>query len=316
MTGYLIRRLTTAVVVVFLVATLTFLLVQAAPGGLSILMNPNMPASEVARLERNLGLDRPVHVQYLNWLGNALRGDLGASLSYGGRPVREMVVERVPATLYLGVAAFALSLLVGIPAGILAARHKNRFADQAIGLVSFISLAVPNFWLGIMFIILFGAQLRWLPTSGMGPVGANFDLLTSLRHLLLPAVVLATSSTAAIVRYTRSSWLEVASLDHVRTARSKGLKEGQVGRKHVLRNALIPVVTIIGVQLPRTVGGAAVIETLFSWPGLGQLGVDAALRRDTPLILGVTLLVSVAVVLSNLLVDLLYPLLDPRIRYA
>lgn len=316
MTSYLLRRLVYAVVVIFLVATLTFVLVQTAPGGLSILMDPNMPPSEVARLERNLGLDRPIHVQYWNWLSNAVQGDLGASLSYGGRPVSGMVLERVPATVYLGVAALVITLVIGIPAGILAARHQNRAADQVIGFLSFVALAVPNFWLGIMFIILFGAELRWLPTSGMGPRGDNFDLVQSLRHLALPAIVLATSSAAAVVRYTRSSWLEVAGLDYVRTGRSKGLPEGRLGRKHILRNALIPIVTIIGVQLPRVIGGAAVIETLFSWPGLGQLGVDAALRRDTPLILGVTLIVSAAVVLSNLLVDMIYPVIDPRIRYS
>lgn len=316
MTSYLLRRLVYAGVVIFLVATLTFVLVQAAPGGLSILMDPNMPPSEVARLERNLGLDRPIYIQYWNWLSNALQGNLGASLSYGGRPVIGMVLERVPATVYLGVAALVITLLIGIPCGILAARHQNRSVDQVIGFLSFVALAVPNFWLGIMFIILFGAELRWLPTSGMGPRGESFDLVQSLRHLALPAIVLATSSAAAVVRYTRSSWLEVADLDYVRTGRSKGLPEWRLGRKHILRNALIPIVTIIGVQLPRVIGGAAVIETLFSWPGLGQLGVDAALRRDTPLILGVTLIVSAAVVLSNLLVDLIYPVIDPRIRYS
>lgn len=316
MTSYLLRRLVYAGVVIFLVATLTFVLVQAAPGGLSILMDPNMPPSEVARLERNLGLDRPIHIQYWNWFSNAVQGDLGVSLSYGGRPVIGMVLERVPATVYLGVAALVITLLIGIPCGILAARHQNRSVDQVIGFLSFVALAVPNFWLGIMFIILFGAELRWLPTSGMGPRGENFDLVQSLRHLALPAIVLATSSAAAVVRYTRSSWLEVAGLDYVRTGRSKGLPEWRLGRKHILRNALIPIVTIVGVQLPRVIGGAAVIETLFSWPGLGQLGVDAALRRDTPLILGVTLIVSAAVVLSNLLVDMIYPVIDPRIRYS
>lgn len=315
MTVYVIRRLASACIVIVMVATLTFLLIQAAPGGLSILMDPNLPPSEVVRLKQNLGLDKPIWVQYVNWVGNAARGDFGGSLSYGGRSVREMVVNRVPATVYLGIASLFLTLSIGIPSGIMAARNKNRLVDQLIGLASFVSLAVPRFWLGIMFIILFGAQLRWLPTSGMGPIGPDFSLGQSLRHLLLPAIVLATSSTAAVVRYTRSAWLEVAKLDYVRTAHSKGLPDRQVAAKHILRNALIPIVTVIGVELPRVVGGSAVIETLFSWPGLGQLGVDAALRRDTPLILGITLVLSVAVVLSNLLVDIVYPILDPRIRY-
>ncbi len=313
MFAYILKRSLSAVVVVVLVATLTFLLIQAAPGGLSILMDPNMSSSEVARLKHNLGLDSPIHIQYFNWIRNAAQGDLGASLSYGGRSVTSMIMERVPATLQLGAASLLLTLVIGIPAGVMAGRRPNGLTDQIISFFSFVALAVPSFWLGIILMILFGAELRWLPTSGMGPRG---DLLLGLKHLVMPAVVLASSSAAAVIRYTRSSWLEVASLDYVRTGRSKGLTEGQLGRRHILRNALIPVVTVIGVQLPRLVGGAAVIETLFSWPGLGQLGVDAALRRDTPLILGVTLLVSAAVVASNLLVDTLYPVIDPRIRYS
>lgn len=316
MFAYVVRRLIAALVVILLVATMTFVLVQTAPGGLSILMDPNMPLSEVARLERNLGLDRPIHVQYWSWLRNAVTGDLGGSLSYGRRPVLEMVTERIPATVYLGTAAFVLTIGFGIPLGIAAARNQNRLADQLIGFGSFVSLAIPNFWLGIVLIIIFGAELRWLPTSGMGPTGDRFDLVQSLRHVALPAIVLATASTAAVVRYMRSSWLEVMELDHVRTARSKGLTERNIGRRHILKNALIPVITVIGTQLPRILGGAAIVETLFTWPGLGQLGVDAALRRDTPLILGVTLLVSATVVLTNLLIDLLYPVLDPRIRYS
>ncbi|MBX3140364.1 MAG: ABC transporter permease [Trueperaceae bacterium] len=313
MFSYVLKRSVSAVVVVVLVATLTFLLIQAAPGGLSILMDPNMSSAEAARLKHNLGLDRPIHIQYLNWLSNAVQGDLGASLSYGGRSVTSMIMERVPATVKLGVASLLLTLVIGIPAGVVAGRRPNGLVDQVIGFLSFVALAVPSFWLGIILMIVFGAELRWLPTSGMGPKG---DLVLGLKHLIMPALVLASSSAAAVIRYTRSSWLEVARLDYVRTGRSKGLTEGQLGRRHILRNALIPVVTIIGVQLPRLVGGAAVIETLFSWPGLGQLGVDAALRRDTPLILGVTLLVSAAVVASNLLVDILYPVIDPRIRYS
>lgn len=316
MIRYVVRRTLAAVVVVFLVATLTFLLVQTAPGGLSVLMDLNATREDVARLERILGLDRPVHVQYWHWLRNVLRGDFGGSLSYGGRPVVEMVMERVPATFVLGLASILITILVGIPAGVLAARHQNRPVDQLVSVFASLGLALPNFWLGLLLIILFGVRLQWLPTTGIGPAGADFDPWVGLRHLILPAVVLATSSTAAVVRYTRSSYLEVVALDHVRTAHSKGLPRSAVDRKHVLRNALIPVVTVVGVQLPRLVGGAAVVETLFSWPGLGQLGVDAALRRDTPLILGVTMLISVAVVFSSLLVDLIYPLLDPRIRYG
>lgn len=316
MTQFLIGRAIASIIVLFLVATFTFFLVQVAPGGLSILMDPNLPASEIARLERVLGVDRPPLEQYLAWLGNILRGDLGSSLTYGGRPVLEMVLERVPATLFLGITAFILTIAIGVPIGIFSARRQNSLPDQVISFFSFLGLAVPNFWLGILLIILFAVQLKWLPTSGIGPSGSDDFLLGRLRHVVLPAMVLATSSMAAIVRYTRSSWLEVVSLDFVRTARSKGLTETNIDRHHILKNALIPVITVIGIQLPRIVGGSAVIETLFGWPGIGQLAVDAALRRDTPLILGVTILVSAGVILSNLLVDMIYPVLDPRIRYS
>lgn len=316
MTQFVLRRALVSVLVLFVVVTLTFFLVQAAPGGISILMNPNLPVAEVERLERVLGLDRPPHEQYALWLGNLLRGDLGRSLTYGGRPVTVMVVERIPATLYLGLAAFTLTLLIGIPVGIYSARHHNGLGDQVVSFLSVLGLATPNFWLGILLIMLFAVHLRWLPSSGIGPTGDDADLLARVRHLILPATVMATSSIAAIVRFTRSSWLEVVQQDFVRTARSKGAAQLRIDRRHILKNAMIPVITIVGLQFPQIIGGSVVVETLFSWPGLGQLAVDAALRRDTPLILGVTILVASIVIVSNLVVDMLYPLLDPRIRYA
>ncbi len=317
MARYLLGRTLAALLVLWLVITATFVMIQAAPGGLSILMNPNISAEEAARLGRNLGLDRPVHEQYVQWLGNFLRGDLGASLSYAGRPVGAMVVERLPATLKLGLSAALFAVAVGVPLGVAAARHQNGFVDQAAGVVSGTLLATPNFWLGILLIVLFAVQLEWLPASGIRTIGSRGGgLADQLAHLVMPAVVLGTSTLAELTRYTRSAWLETMRQDYVRTARSKGLARGAVDRKHVLKNALIPVVTVFGVALPRLIGGSAVVETLFSWPGLGQLAVDAALRRDTPLILGVTVFVSLMVVVSNLVIDATYPLLDPRVHYS
>lgn len=317
MQRYLLSRLVYSFAVLLVVVTATFTMVQLAPGGLSILMNPNISPAEAERLARNLGLDRPVYVQYLSWLGNFVTGDLGSSLSYGGRPVLGMVTERLPATLRLGLSAALIALVVGVPLGILAARYQNTLVDQLASLLSSLGLATPSFWLGILLIVVFSIDLGWLPASGMRTVGARGggtrDLLV---HLVMPAVVLATATLAELTRYTRSAWLEVMRQDYVRTARSKGLGRSAIDRRHILKNALIPVVTVFGVALPRLIGGSAVVETLFSWPGLGQLAVDAALRRDTPLILGVTVFVSVMVVLSNLVVDLVYPLLDPRIKYA
>lgn len=313
---YLLQRLLASLAVLLVVVTVTFAMVQVAPGGLSILMNPNLSAAEAERLAGNLGLDRPVFQQYLQWIGNFLTGDFGQSLSYGGRSVLRMVTERLPATLLLGGAAALVSLVIGIPLGILAARRQDGPIDQFVSLLASVGLATPNFWLGILLIVLFSVQLGWLPSSGMRTIGGDGSIGDYLRHLVMPVIVLSTSNLAELVRYTRSSWLEIVRLDYVRVARSKGLSESAVDRRHVLKNALIPVITVFGVSLPRLVGGSAVVETLFSWPGLGQLAVDASLRRDTPLILGITVFVSIAVILSNLLIDLLYPLLDPRIQYT
>lgn len=313
---YLIQRLISSVAVLFVVVSVTFAMVQVAPGGLSILMNPNLSAAEAERLGRNLGLDRPVHEQYLQWIRNFATGDFGQSLTYGGRSVLGMVTERLPATILLGATAAFFALLIGVPLGVLAARKHDTLIDQVISLFSSIGLATPNFWLGILLIVLFAVELRWLPASGMRTIGGDTNVLDYARHLVLPVVVLATSNLAELVRYTRASWLEVVRLDYVLVARSKGLSMRAVDRRHVLKNALIPVITVFGVSLPRLIGGSAIVETLFSWPGLGQLAVDAALRRDTPLILGITVFVSIAVIVSNLLIDLLYPLLDPRIQYT
>jgi peptide/nickel transport system permease protein len=312
---YILGRLLSSLVVLFIVVTITFFMIQAAPGGLSILMRPDTTAEEAARLARNLGLDRPPHVQYFNWLRNVVLGNFGQSLAYGGRSVLEMVLERLPATIYLGISAMLLTLLLGVPTGILAARNHNGALDQVLSFFSFLGLATPNFWLGIMLIVLFSVRLNWLPASGMRSTGAEFSIWDRLQHLLIPTVVLGTSSVATIVRYTRSSWLETMRLDYVLVAQSKGLSQNRINYKHIFRNAIIPIITVFGIALPRIVGGSAVVETLFSWPGLGQLAVDAALRRDTPLILGVTIFISAAVIFSNLLVDMLYPILDPRIRY-
>jgi peptide/nickel transport system permease protein len=313
---YLIQRLLASFAVLLVVVTVTFAMIQLAPGGLSILMDPTLAPEEAERLAGNLGLDRPLAVQYGQWIGNFLTGDLGQSLSYGGRSVRGMIVERLPATLLLGGAAALFTLLVGIPLGILAARRQDGPVDQIVSLLSSIGLATPNFWLGILLIVLFSVQLGWLPSSGLRTIGGETGPLDRLAHLVMPVIVLGTSSLAELVRYSRSAWLETLRLDYVLVARSKGLTDRQVDRRHILKNALIPVVTVFGVSLPRLIGGSAVVETLFSWPGLGQLAVDASLRRDTPLILGITVFVSVAVVLANLLIDLVYPLLDPRIQVA
>lgn len=313
MTRYVLVRLVASMVTLFLVVTTTFILIKVAPGGLATLMDPELDPEDAARIAHNLGLDQPAHVQYLRWLGNVARGDLGRSLTYG-RPVVSMVLERLPATLQLVGAALLIAITLGIPMGVFSARYQYSLPDQVLSFFSFLGLAIPNFWLGILAVILFSVELGWLPSSDMMTPGIPFSVQDRLRHLVLPALVLATSLTAQLLRYTRSAWLEVLSQDFVLVARAKGLNEFVVQTRHIMKNALIPIVTILGLYLPLLVGGTAVVEALFSWPGMGSLAVDAALRRDSPLILGITVLVSLTVIASNLLIDLLYPILDPRLR--
>ncbi len=314
MFNYLLRQGLASLAVVFVVLTATFFLIQSAPGSLSILADPNLDPEVRATVERGYGLDQPVFVQYTQWMGRLLRADLGSSFNFR-RPVLEMILERLPATLLLGGAALLLTLLIGFTGGVIAARQPNSWLDQTLSFVSFVGLATPGFWLGIVLIIIFAVQLRILPGAGMQTVGTDFSLLDRLSYLVLPALVLSASTTAELMRYTRSSWLESMNQDYVRTARGKGLKESVVHGKHVFRNALVPVLTVFGLFLPRLVGGAAVIESLFAWPGIGSMAVEAAIGRDAPLILGITMFISVTVIFSNLVIDALYVLIDPRIRY-
>jgi peptide/nickel transport system permease protein len=276
-------------------------------------MDPELDPETARQVEQNLGLDQPVHVQYLLWLSGLMHGELGHSL-VSRRPVLSLVLERLPATLLLSAAALSLSIGVGITLGIIAARNYNSAVDHLATVGSFIGLAMPNFWFGIMLIFFFAVQLGWFPSSGMYSIGADFSLRDRIDHLVLPSLVLSTSALPQITRYMRSSMLEVLFQEYIRTARSKGLSEYRVMFSHALRNAIIPVLTIIGLLLPRLAGGAVIVETIFGWPGMGRLAVTSALNRDFPVILGVTLLISAFVVLSNLLVDILYAYIDPRIR--
>jgi len=312
--NYIIRRLFQTFILLFVVTLAVFILIQAAPGGPSILIDPNMSAEDVQALRQTLGLDEPVHVQYFRWVGSLMHGDLGQSYAMG-RPVTELIMQKMPATLLLAGAALVFAVGLGIPLGIISAVKRYSTADYAVTTVSFFGLSVPVFWYGLMLIILFSVKLRILPAGGMYELGREITAWEVFKHLLMPAVVLGTVNMAQITRYTRSSFLTVLRQDYVRTARAKGLRETWVLYKHALRNALIPVVTIIGLILPRFLGGAAVTETVFTWPGLGSLAIAAAYNRDYPTIMGVSLIVSFLAIFSNLLVDLLYSVIDPRVKY-
>lgn len=314
MLRYLIRRLLQTVGLLLVVSIVVFALITQAPGGPSILLDRNMGADEIARMRAIMGLDQPLYVQYVRWLGQVLRGNLGISYQ-AGLPVLEIIGQMLPNTLILSAAALALSLIVAIPAGVVSAARPYTALDHTVTFLCFFGISVPVFWYGLMLIVLFAIVLGWLPAGGMRTIGEARSLADLTRHLILPAVVLGTANMALFARYTRSSTMAVLRADYVRTARSKGLEERSVLYRHALRNALITIVTVIGLQLPRLVGGAAITETVFAWPGMGSLAVRAAFERDYPMIMGITLVISFVVAASNLLVDMVYVYLDPRIRY-
>ena len=313
MAAYVVRRLLQAVVLLFIVSVLTFLLIHSAPGGPALLANPDLSREQIEQMREQLGLDDPLPVQYFRWLSNVLQGDFGKSYNTV-QPVTRLIAERLPNTVMLTGLALALSILVAVPLGVLSALKRNSALDRVIAGFSFIGVSIPVFWLGIMLIIVFAVQLKLLPAGGMYTLGAEFSLLDRLEHLLLPTLVLVVANLAELTRYTRSGMINVLSEDYIRTARAKGLPNQVVLVRHALRNALIPVITIIGVLLPRAVSGAAITETVFSWPGMGRLAVEAAMTRDYPVVLGATLTVALVVVLSSLVTDLLYAYIDPRIR--
>jgi peptide/nickel transport system permease protein len=311
---YIISRLIQAAVVLVLVTIITFSLIHLAPGGPSaVLTDARLPPELIARQRANLGLDQPVYIQYFKWAGGLLRGNLGISYT-DQRTVGSEIRQRLPNTLILAGTAFLLALLVSIPVGIYTAQRARSFPDHLISGLSFIGLSTPVFWFGIVLIIIFSVQLHWLPASGMRTINEQSSPLDLIKHLIMPALVLSMPTMAQFSRFVRASVLETLNQDYVRTARAKGLANSIVTYRHVLRNALMPVVTIIGLTLPVVVTGAAITESVFGWPGMGRLAVDAAFTRDYPVIMGVTVLVAAAVIAINLLTDLLYMVIDPRVR--
>ncbi|MGE0552246.1 MAG: ABC transporter permease [Gemmatimonadales bacterium] len=308
----LLRRGLEALVVVWLVTTATFVLVHAAPGGPSVLADPKLGATERAALERELGLDQPIPVQYLRWQGALLRGDLGRSFLYQ-TPTLATVLDRLPNTLLLVGPALLLAIAIALPLGVATGRRPGGTLDRLVTAVNFASLAIPAFWIGIVLILLVAARWRLLPAGGMVTPGAGGSLADRLRHLVLPVVVLALPLTAELLRFVRNGVIAGAVAGHLAPARARGLSEGRLLRHHVLRNALLPLLTALGLQMPILVGGAAVTETVFSWPGMGRLGIEAALGRDYPLVLAITLVIAATVVTVNLLLDLIYAWADPRV---
>lgn len=312
MKAYVARRLLFGLIVLLLVSVGTFTVVRLAPGGPGVLVSPDLPAEEVARIRHDMGLDQPIYVQYWAWFSRSVRGDLGTSF-VNGRPVLELVLERLPATLVLAGTAFMIALVFGLTVGIASALRPRSLLDHLLTAGSFIGVSMPPFWLGIALILVFSVTFRILPSSGMQTLGVRNSPLDLLTHLLMPAMVLGLISMAAISRYTRVAMLGVLRQDYVRTARSKGLRESAVVMRHAVRNALIPVATIVGTTFTALFSGAPVTESVFGWPGLGQLAVQAARFNDYTLIMAITLFVSVIVVTTNLVIDILYVYIDPRV---
>jgi len=310
---YVVNRLAQSFVLVVFVSMLTFVLIHSAPGGPAVLLAPDMSKEQIERARKDLGLDDPIPVQYARWAGLVVRGNLGKSYSQG-LPVTDLLARRLPETLELVFTGLALAVIVGVVIGIVSARKQHSLTDKVLTGFSFFGMSVPVFWLGLMLIIFFSINLKLLPSSGSYTLGAPTSILDRLVHLILPAVVLATVNLAQIARYTRSSMLEVLNSDYLRTARAKGLKERIVMNRHALRNALIPIVTVVGLMIPRLVSGVAITESVFAWPGMGSLAVDSAVQRDYPVVMGITLMVSVLVVITNFITDVSYLILDPRVK--
>ena len=314
MARYIVSRLAQSVLLLFLVSVITFLLIHAAPGGPSaVMVDQKLPAAVIKQMRANLGLDQPIPVQYAKWIKAIAHGDFGVSYT-DSRPVTADIGDRLPNTLILAGTSFFFSLLVAIPLGIYSARRSHTFIDDFISGTTFIGLSIPVFWFGILLIIIFSVKLHWLPSAGMYTTNQPHTLLDLFKHLLMPALVLAVPNLSTFTRFVRASVLETLNQDYVRTARAKGLSQTAVTYRHVLRNALIPIITIVGLTLPVVVAGASVTESVFGWPGMGRLAVDAAFTRDYPVIMGITILVAAAVILINLLTDLAYVAIDPRVR--
>ncbi|PYZ95925.1 diguanylate cyclase [Alteribacter lacisalsi] len=310
---FLANRLGQSIVLLLIVSVITFFLINLAPGGPSSVMRMDASPEERQAMIDRLGLDDPVPVRYVQWLGDAVRGDFGTSFSTS-EPVTDRVMSRIPYTLELTVFTIVFSVFFGILFGIIAAMKRGGFREYSINFISVIGLSVPGFWLGIMLILLFSVQLGWLPSSGVGPRGADFSFTGWIAHLIMPVLILSTTILPNIVRFTRSSMLEVVSQNYIRTARAKGAKESLVIYVHALRNALIPVVSIIGVLIPRLLSGAVITEAIFGWPGIGSLIIEAARGRDYPLVMGVTIFVTIVVIVCNLIVDMIYSKIDPRVK--
>lgn len=317
MVGYIINRLLQAIPLLLAISIVVFALLQLAPGGPMAAFERRamgLSPADLERVRQELGLNDPVHIQYLRWLSHVIRGDLGESLMTH-RPVATEIAERLPRTVYLMGSAFLVTVLLAIPIGIISAVRQYSLFDHVATTIAFVGQSIPVYWLGLILILIFYGKLQLFPPGGMATLGESFSLLDRLWHLVLPVTMLSLSWIAWYSRYLRSSMLEVLHQDYLRTARAKGLREHVILMRHAFKSAAIPLVTLMALDIPALFSGALFTEVIFSWPGMGRLFYDAAERRDYAVLMAVIMITSVLIVLSNLLADVIYGLLDPRIRY-
>lgn len=315
MLRYLVSRLAQAALLLVGVSLIGFALMHLAPGGPVAVytLNPTVTAADLSRLKHQFGLDQPIHVQYVKWAWGILTGNWGYSF-FGGRPVLDIILERIPATLELMGSSMLIAMLTGVSIGMAAAVRRQSFFDYLATTVAVVALSLPTFWFGLIAIFIFALVLRWFPAGGIATAGAPLGIADNLWHLVLPMLVLAFVLVATWSRYARSTMLDVLSQDYMRTARAKGLPPRIIMFRHGLRGVLVPMVTLAGLQLPMLFGGALVTETVFSWPGMGLLFVNALSMRDYPVLMGILMLTAILVVLGNLMADLLVAWIDPRVK--
>ena len=310
---YIIRRIFDLLPTIFVVAVIVFIVTRMIPGDpASVMLGPQASVEDIEALRQKLGLNEPLYMQFLQYIGNLLQGNLGVSYTYN-EPIMSLIMDRFPNTVILAISALIIAVIIGIPAGIISASKQNSLLDYSVMLISLIGVSMPIFWLGVMLVLYFSVNLGWFPATGMGTLEEGF--IPYIKHLILPSITLATIPMATFARITRSSMLEVISHDYIKTARSKGLSEFWVICKHAFKNALTPILTVLGMQISMMLGGAVLTETIFSWPGMGRLIVDAIDKRDFVVVQGTVLFIAVIFVVVNLLVDILYKVVNPRVNY-
>lgn len=309
-----IKRLISIIPMLFFISIISFILMQMAPGDpLQAYITPQMDPNDIERIRKSMGLDQPIIVQYFKWLINATQGNLGYSL-VNHRPVIQVILERIPNTLIITLTALIISILVAIPVGLYAGYKKNSIIDNILNVVSYIGISIPSFWFAMILIYFFTVKLGLLPSVGMRTAGVN-TTIDLVRHMIMPVIVLSYYNLCVFTRYIRSSTIGQLREDYVLTQRAYGATTKEILFKHVLKNTLLPVITILAMALPQLVTGAFITETIFGWPGMGQLGVNAIFGYDYPVVMGITMISSLMLIVGNLLADILYQLVDPRIKH-